>query len=304
MKILLVGAVAFTERCLRETLAAGGNVAGVLTLPPETASRHADYCDLRPLAESHGIPVHHIRHINDHTTAEIITVLAPDVMFVFGWSQLISPEVRALAPLGCIGTHPALLPRNRGRHPIVWSLVEGLERTGLTFFYLDDGVDSGDILWQDSCAITPDDDAASLYRKMEELAGEGIRTFVPQLQAGTAPRIPQDHSLATYWRKRTEIDGEIDWSARSAAIHNLIRGLSRPYVGAHTNVGDTVFRVWRAVPIDAPGHGNGVSDSPGTVLRVDAAAVHVRTGDGVLALLDYEGTAQRRLSPGVRLGRA
>jgi methionyl-tRNA formyltransferase len=302
VRVLFVGAVAFSARCLRETLEAGGNVVGVLTLPPELAGQHADYQNLRPIAAQYGVPVHHIRRINDPEVIELISWFAADVLFVFGWSQIVSPAVRALAPLGCIGTHPTLLPRNRGRHPIVWALVQGLERTGLTFFYLDDGIDSGDILWQAPCDISPEDDAASLYAKIENLAARGIREFLPRLQQGTAERIAQDHSQATYWRKRTERDGEIRWSDRSITIHNLVRGLARPYVGAHTALGGVPFRVWRSHPVATPSVLATSRSRPGLVLSVDDDAVSVLTGDGVLAMLDYDDGVRGRLAVGVMLG--
>ncbi len=251
MRIAFVGAVEFSRACLEEMLAAGGDVVAVITLPAENASFHGDYADLEPVAAAHGVPVHRIGNINDPATIELIRSLEPDVIFVLGWSQLLGPELLALAP--CIGSHPALLPRNRGRHPLTWALVEGLDESGLTFLWLDEGADSGDILWQRSFPIAIDDDAASLYRKMVGLGREAIRELLPLLESDSAPRVPQDDALATYWRRRTDDDRWIDWTLSSLAVHNLIRGLARPYVGALTRCAGQDVLVWRArLPEDPP----------------------------------------------------
>ena len=297
MRIVLVGAVAFSRRCLEETVAAGGDVAAVLTLAPEHASFNSDYVDLEPTARAHGIPVHRIRKTSDPETVELLGELAPDVIFVFGWSQLLPPELLALPPLGCIGTHPALLPHGRGRHPIVWTLVEGLERSGLTFFYLDEGADSGDILWQGEFTVELEDDAGTLYAKIEDLAAEAIHAFLPQLEAGTAPRIAQDETQATYWRKRTDDDRRIDWTASSRTIYDLVRALTHPYVGATTTArGDEVV-VWRARLL----HGSAPAARPGTIVARRDDGIEVRTGDSSLLLAEVEAGAGA-LRPGDVLG--
>jgi methionyl-tRNA formyltransferase len=281
MRIVFVGTVAASVTWLEETLASGGEVVGVVTLPPESAGRHGDRADLRPLAEQHGIPVLEVANVNAAEAIAGIRALGPDVIFVFGWSQLLGQELLALAP--AIGSHPALLPRDRGRHPITWALVDGLEESGLTFMWLDEGADSGDILWQRAFSIGPDDDAAAVYAEVVELGRAAIREFLPQLEQGTAPRRPQDDALATYRRKRTDADRWIDWTAPAARIHNLVRGLARPYVGALTRCDGQDVLVWRSQLVP-----ESTADAlPGTVLVDDATPV-VAAGDGAVALLELE----------------
>lgn len=291
MRIAFIGTVDFSAYCLREVLANGGNVVGVLTLEPENARFNSDYADLSPLAASHKIPLYHIRRAKDPETLEILKSLAPDVIFVFGFSQLIPSEILELPPKGCIGTHPALLPRNRGRHPLIWALVEGLTESGLTFLHLDEGADSGDILWQRSFPISLEDDAQSLYSQIKVLASEAIREFLPKLETGTAPRTPQDHTKATYWRKRTKEDGIVDWNAPTLVIYNLIRALTHPYVGAHTYVDDMEVRIWKAqlLPnVDTVGAETLTTYPPGTVLACQPGHFDVKTGDGILRIVEYD----------------
>ena len=287
MRIVFVGAVDFSRHALRCVLESGGNVVGVVTLPPELSHRHSDYADLQGLAAEHGVPVQHVRRINDPETVGWVRSLLPDVIFVFGWSQLISAEFLEIPPLGCIGTHPALLPKNRGRHPLIWALVEGLSESGLTFFYLDDGADSGDILWQKPFAIDLDDDAGSLYEKIKWLGCEAIAEFLPLLEAGTAPKVQQDHKSATYWRKRSAEDGRIDWASTSMTTYNLVRALARPYPGADTSISGGPVKVWRMTP-PSPDGGKAASGQPGTVLAAEGMNLTVRTGDGQVSVVEYD----------------
>ena len=244
-RIVFVGAVKASRHCLVEVLSNHGNVVGIITLAREDAGHHSDYADISYLAYQHGISVRFVLDINESYTVKWIRSLHPDLIFIFGWSQIVRKEVLDIPRLGCIGVHPTLLPKNRGRHPIIWALVNGLTESGVTFFYMDEGADSGDILWQKSFPITLEDDAGSVYKKVMELESEAIREFLPQLEAGNAPRTPQDHSQATYWRKRTEDDGLISWTAPAMETYNLVRGLTKPYIGAHTFVDGRKMRVWK-----------------------------------------------------------
>ena len=304
LRILFVGAIDFSRHCLEEVLDIGGDVVGVITLTPEKAGYHSDYVDLSVLAYKKGLQVVRVDDINSTENYNRVRALHPDVIFVCGWSQLISKRILDIPPLGCIGTHPALLPKNRGRHPLIWALVEGLKQSGLTFFFLDDGVDSGDILWQKSFDILLHDDVTSLYEKIKQLASEGIRKIVPMLQNGTVQGIPQDHSLATYWRRRHQQDGVIDWSAAAMTIYNLIRALTHPYVGAHTYVGDQTVRVWQADLPDTEVTNEAQDMAFGTVFAVEQGRLKVRVADGYLTISAYETSDGGKIAVQTILGEA
>ena len=303
VRVVFVGAVEFSRHCLEAVLENHGDVVAVITIAKKQSGIHSDYADFSGLAAAHGIPVYEVEDINRTDNVELIESLCPDVIFVFGWSRLISREILDIPPLGCIGVHPALLPRNRGRHPIVWALVEGLEESGLTFFYLEDRADSGDILWQKAFPISLQDDAQSVYEKIKSLASGAIKEFLPQLEAGNTPRIPQDDSLATYWRKRTQKDGEIRWGAPAMTIYNLIRGLTRPYVGAHTYTEGQVIKVWKAKLPPSPPPLQAAALGSGIVLGVYQDSFDVTTGDGYLTVCDYEVAPPVAIRDGSRLGK-
>jgi methionyl-tRNA formyltransferase len=153
-------------------------------------------------------------------------------------------EMLGIAPLGVVGFHPSKLPANRGRHPLIWALVLGLKETASTFFFMDEGVDSGDILSQKTIEIFEDDDAGDLYQKVTETALVQLEDFVPYLEEGCYDRVLQDHDKANVWCKRGKKDGRIDWRMSARSIHNLVRGLTKPYVGAHFELNDEEIKVW------------------------------------------------------------
>jgi methionyl-tRNA formyltransferase len=301
MRIVFIGAVDFSAHCLKEILKNQVNVVAIFTIADSRASMHADFANLSEIAQPDNIPIHNVRNINHPHNIQRIQSYRPDIIFVFGWSQLISQTIINIPPQGCIGTHPALLPQNRGRHPIVWALVEGLKETGLTFFYIDEGTDSGDILWQKACSITLEDTAATLYKKIKALASEGISGFLPLLEHNQAQRVPQDHNKATYWRKRTEKDGEIDWTSSNQTTYNLIRALTHPYVGAHTYHQNSVVKVWQAQLSNTPLPTRS-QQAPGTVVHITSDGhLHVKTSDHLLVILEYECIGNTLIKTGDKL---
>lgn len=283
MKAVVIGCVAFSEAMLSRLLALPGiEVAGVVTRG--SSSFNADFRSLQPLAEGAGIPSLNADGGDQAAMASFMREIGPDVAFCVGWSRLLGPEILAIPNEGVIGYHPALLPRNRGRHPIIWALALGLEETGSSFFVMDEGADSGDVVSQRRVAIADDDDAASLYAKLVAAAGEQLQEIVAGLAAGGLGRTPQDPAQATYWRKRAKRDGEIDWRMPAAGIRNLVRALTRPYVGAHYLSGDSEVKVWRAEPAAASAQ----DVEPGRVLAADESGITVKCGDGAVTLIAHE----------------
>ena len=197
MKIAFIGSVDFSRHCLEVTAAAGGEVVLVLTTPFERNLVNADAADLVSVADRLGLPALAVTKINAPEVIERLQEAKPDILFVFGFSQLISPELIACARLGAVGVHPSPLPIGRGRHPLIWTLINDLKQGALSFFWIDSGADTGDLLWQNSFAITDDDDAGTLMEKIKNLASKAIPQFLASLEMGAAQRIPQDETKAT-----------------------------------------------------------------------------------------------------------
>ncbi len=283
MRIVFIGAVEFSRRALERLIEMDAEIAGVCTL--RESEFNADFADLSDVAKTAGIPCRYAEDINGAETLYWIGDKSPDVIFCFGWSRLLEKELLDIAPMGVVGFHPAALPANRGRHPLIWALVLGLDETASTFFFMDEGADSGDILSQREIVIDSADDARSLYDKVAETALKQIEAFVPQLAEGNFERRKQDPGLASAWRKRGEADGEIDWRMSAASIHNLVRGLAKPYVGAHFVVGGQKITVWKSEIVGGAAH----NIEPGKIIT-GAADPHpvVKCGEDALRLLDTE----------------
>lgn len=282
-RYLFIGSVAYSAGCLKAMLEMGINFAAIMCAKKGVCGLNSDYADLGPVAAAYGKEVYYFGRIADET--EYICSKKADIIFVLGLSQIIPAEILRAAAIGCIGSHPALLPQNRGRHPIVWAIVNGLKKSGVTLFWLDAGVDSGDIWAQREFAITEEDTARSIYTKATELTVDILKQKIPELEKGVICRTAQNHAQANYWRRRTGKDAEIDWRMSSERIHNLVRGLSRPYVGAHCVAQGKKCPVWqtRILPPDVR-LGN---IEPGKVIAVQGKKLTVKTGDGLLELVEH-----------------
>ena len=149
MRIVYIGSVIFSARALEKLISLNADVVGVVAKKESTVN--SDFFDLSVIAEPNGIPFHYTSNINGSATVYWIRGLNPDVIFCFGWSNLIKKEVLDIAALGVIGYHPSLLPYNKGRHPLIWAKVLGLSKSGSTFFFMDEGADTGDIFSKGIC---------------------------------------------------------------------------------------------------------------------------------------------------------
>lgn len=282
MRIFFIGTVKFSYDSLRRLLEAGEEIVGVAT--KSQSEFNADYEDLRPLCVEYYIPYKTVNDINHPNNIEFIRKFSPDVIYCFGWSNLLRSEILTLAPKGVIGFHPAEIPYNRGRHPIIWALCLGLKTTASTFFFMDNAADTGDIISQERVEILDTDDAASLYKKITEIGLNQILEFSKSLRNGTNLRIEQPSGCGNTWRKRGKKDGEIDFRMSSKAIYNLVRALTKPYVGSHVSYNGDELKVWSVEMVDF----KFINLEPGRVLDADEFTFTVKTGDGAIKILKHE----------------
>lgn len=277
MRTVFVGTVAGSAVGLRALVEARLAPALVVTLPSDARARHSDWVDLAPLAAEGGSALLQTTNINGPETLAAISLAAPDLLLVVGWSQICRREFLDLAPLGAVGFHPAPLPRLRGRAVIPWTILTGMTETAATLFWLDEGTDSGPILLQTPVPVAPDETAASLYAKHTAALAAMLPDAVRLVAAGSPPRLAQDERLATWCARRVTEDGRIDWRAPSADVLRLIRAVGGPYPAA--------FTAWRGgvLYVDAA---RSVPDGwryiglPGQVQRLGPEGLVVRCGDG------------------------
>lgn len=243
MRILFIGCVQSSAYFLEILLSNYDKPVGVIT--KKTSSFNADFVDLAPICQRAGIPFLHVSNVNDADSLAFIRQCRPDLIYCFGWSQLLNAPVLSIPKMGVVGFHPAKLPQNRGRHPLIWALVLGLSETASTFFLMDEQADTGAIISQKPVPISYEDNAASLYEKILHTAGRQILTFTQAFEEGSVRICPQV-SAGNAWRKRNVLDGQIDWRMSSRAVYNLVRALSKPYPGAHFFKGEKMIKVWSA----------------------------------------------------------
>jgi methionyl-tRNA formyltransferase len=277
-RIIVFGYHDIGVACLQELLGQGANVVAVVTHrddPGETIW----FGSVAELAAANGIPVQTPEDPNVPAFVEEVRRLRPDLIFSFYYRRLLSQAILAVPPFGAINLHGSLLPKYRGRAPLNWVLARGETATGVTLHYMDARADHGDIIAQRVVPIAVEDTALTLSRKLTAAGRTLLAEMYPLIVAGRAPRVPQDHSAATKFARRTPADGLIDWSRSAWQIYNLIRAVTRPFPGAFTLWGDRKLFLWSARP---PGERT-CEAPPGTILGVrNGGALEVATGDGIL----------------------
>ena len=282
MRILFIGTVEFSHKALEKLISLNANIVGVCT--KEKSNFNSDFSDLTPLCKKSNIPYKYIDDINSQDSIDWIKSLKPDIIFCFGWSSLIKKELLDLPKMGVVGYHPAKLPQNRGRHPLIWAMVLGLKKSASTFFFMQEGADDGDILSQKKFDILYEDNAQSLYNKVSNIALEQIEDFLPQLQNNSFQRIKQNHDKANIWRKRGKADGKIDFRMTSNAIYNLVRALTKPYVGAHIEYKNKDITIWKVEEIEF----NKNNIEFGKVLEINGDTIIVKTYDKAIKIIEHE----------------
>ncbi len=257
MNIVFFGATELGYKCCRQIVENKlANVCGIFTIPKEFNISYSDipvsnvnFADFHELGREFGIPVKDVTGKMGSYT-ESIKDLNPELIVVIGWYYMIPENIRNIASKGCVGMHASLLPKYRGGAPLVWAIINGEEKTGLTFFYLDDGVDSGDIIAQNEIEIYLNENIKDIIDKVTVAALNITNEYIPLLASGTAPRIKQDETKATYFPQRKPEDGLIDWSWDTKKIKDFLRAQTKPYPGAFTILNGKKLTIWDADIID------------------------------------------------------
>ena len=285
MRIVFIGTVDFSYRALEALIEHNFDVVGVIT--KRKSDFNADFCDLTPLTDKYHIPVFFRKKDNEEELIAFLKEKKPDVIYCFGWSHILPSEILSIPKYGVVGFHPTELPNNRGRHPLIWAIFLGGKRTASTFFIMDEGADTGDIISQEIVAIEETDTAETLYKKVGEIAIKQIIDFSKEfeLKGENIERRKQNIAEGNAWRKRGKVDGQIDFRMSSEAIYNLVRALTHPYVGAHIKLdGEKEVKIWKVIKKSC----TFVNYEPGKVLEVENNKILVKTYDGAIQIIEHE----------------
>jgi len=273
--------------CLRTLLRCGVPVSAVFTYEDDPAEG-GWFGSVAEAARSAGLPTFTTEAINEPRWVEHVAGLTPDVLFSFHYRHLVKKPLRSIPRHGAVNLHASLLPRYRGRSPLNWQLVHGESESGVTLHHMLARADAGDVIAQRRVPVGPDDTALELYRRLVRAAEALLEEQLAGILAGTAPRIPQDESLATSFGGRTPEDGRIDWRRPAREIHDLVRAVSRPWPGAFSDLAGGRLMLWRTAPRAAIA---GASDLAPGEIWCGAGSWFVGTGDGWIELLDFECSA-------------
>lgn len=311
LRIVFCGTPAFAVPSLRHLIAKPDfHVEAVVTQPDRPRGRGQETASspVKDAAVAAGIPVYQPEKIKSEEAYDYFKRLAPDVVVIIAYGQIISQRLIDIPRLGWINLHASLLPKYRGAAPINWAIVNGETHTGVTSMQIDAGLDTGPILLRRDTDIGPDETAPELAARLAELGAPLIAETLRKLDRSEIAPVAQDNSQATFAPILKKDDGRIDWSLSARKIYNRIRGL-QPWPGAFTTFRGKNCQIWGKPlkPISAGGtpgvllptreDGLLVICGGGTVLRVERVQLEGRS-----RVTDGEFMNGARIVPGEPFG--
>lgn len=288
MKIVFIGSSQFGLRCLQLTHELPAlRVVGVVTAPPvfsisyrPGSVRNVLHADIADYAHKHDLPCRVLQErMNEPGLLKSVQSWQPDMFLVVGWYHLLPKSWRRIAP--AYGLHASLLPDYSGGAPLVWAMINGEKKTGITLFQMDSGVDAGPIAAQMEEYIYPDDTISTLYTRIEERGLDILRQALPKMVSKTLCLTPQDNTKRRVMPQRSPEDGRIDWDWDVFALDRFIRAQTQPYPGAFSLLRGEKFTIWCAKPAQTSVN----SSCPGQI-RKNTTSYTVDCADGHLELQD------------------
>jgi len=296
MRVVFIGTGEIGVPTLRALLDAKEHeVVGIVTQPDKPVGRdqRIEKTPIKKALTGGTLPILQPTRIKDRQSIDEIRALAPDVIVVMAYGQILPGEVLAIPHLACLNLHASLLPRWRGAAPIQAAIAAGDHETGITVIYMDEGLDTGDILLQRKIEIAPNETAGSLHDRLAQIAPTALLESLPLLSSGSASRTPQDNTLATNAPKLNREAGRIDWGQPAEAIERKIRAYN-PWPGAFTTIAAKLkqprnLKIFSAVIVDHTG-------SPGEIAYAAERGLVIAAGSHALSLQEVQLEGKRRMS--------
>ncbi len=307
MKIVFMGTPDFAVPALKALAeSAKHEVSLVVTQPdrPRGRSGKPAPSDVKLCAEQYGIPVFQPEKVREEAAVERLRRENADIFVVAAFGQLLPKTILEMPRFGCINIHGSLLPAYRGAAPVQWAVLDGQKEAGDTIMQMNEGLDTGDILMQESIPLSADETAGSLYDKLSSMGGPLLLKALDAIEAGTVTPVPQGDSGTHYAKMLRKEMGNIDWTKSAEEIGRLVRGLN-PWPSAYTHWNGKMLKIWMAETVtqeelSALGcdEKNGMDlkeAQPGTVMIVTKDTLMVQTGDGLLALTELQMEGKKRM---------
>jgi methionyl-tRNA formyltransferase len=295
MRVVFIGTGAIGVPALQPLLRSGEHqLTGVVTQPDKPIGREQriEPSPIKKALIGTEMPILQPARIKDRQSIEEIRALLPDVIVVMAYGQILPRTILEIPSLACLNLHASLLPRHRGAAPIQAAIAWGDSETGITVMYVDEGLDTGDILLQHKIDILPTDTGGSLHDRLGQIAPEVLLEGLKLLVQGNAPRLPQDNALVTYAPKLSRENGRIDWTEPAKVVERKIRAYN-PWPGAFAILTDRPghelkLKVLSAQIVDGKGR-------PGEALCADNRGLIVATGEKALSLQNVQLEGKSRM---------
>ena len=295
MKIMFMGTPEIAAVCLKKLIDDGKEIVAAVTREDKPRGRGnvMTPTPVKSLALENGIPVYTPKTLRDGGFFDILSEISPDLIAVVAYGKILPKEVIDFPKYGCVNVHVSLLPKYRGAAPMQRAIMEGEEETGVTIMYMDEGLDTGDIICTESFPITQADDFESIHDRSAAVGARLLSETVDAIREGRATRTKQDESLATYAKKVEKEDAKIDFSLDAKKLDCMIRGVT-PIPGAFAYLNGKMLKICKQTPISASG-------APGEVIDVCAlgeGSITVACGEGALLITSVIPEGKGRMSAG------
>lgn len=292
MKVVFMGTPDFAVETLKAIIEAGHEVAAVVTQPDKPKGRGKELAmpPVKELAVEKGLTVYQPLKARDESFIRLIKEIAPDVIVVVAFGQILPKEFLEIPRYGCVNVHASLLPEYRGASPIQWAVIDGKEESGVTTMLMDEGVDTGDMLLQCRRKLDAKETGGSLFDKLSIDGAKLLVDTLKGLEEGTIKRIPQDSQKATHTKKLEKTLGELDFHQPAKKLECLIRGLN-PWPSAYTHFHGKTLKIWDADVTE----GDFAEYEPGQIVQVNKKDFVVKCGENALAVRELQLEGKKRM---------
>ncbi len=297
MRIIFCGSPGFAVPSLEKLLTSEHEVVAVVTQPDRPAGRGLNLKPppVKEVALRHGLDVIQPEKFNTRSVLDRLQMLEPDLIVVVAYGKIFRRRSLSIPRLGCVNLHASLLPKYRGIAPVNWAIINGETTTGVTTIFMDEGIDTGDmILWRE-ISIGEDETAGELLARLTDLGAQVLAETCDLIAEGKAIRHKQDETLASYAPRLSKEDGLVTWGTTASRLHNLIRGVT-PWPGAVARIGDKAVKILRT------SLGPDVSGNPGEIWEINSNGILVSCSEGSIWLRQLQAPGKRAL-PGNEFAR-
>lgn len=291
MRVVFMGTPDFAVATLEAIINAGHEVAGVVTQPdkPKGRGKNMQFTPVKEVAIASGIPVYQPVKVKEPDFIEKLKKLDPEVIVVVAFGQILPKEILDMPKYGCVNVHASLLPKYRGAAPIQWAVIDGEKESGVTTMFMEEGLDTGDMLKKTVVPLEEDETGGSLHDKLAAAGADLLIETLKELEEGTAVRTKQDDTLSNYAKMLDKQLGRIDFMKSAEEIERLIRGLN-PWPSAFTGIDGKTLKIWSATVIEKE-----IQGEFGEVVEVNKDSLLVKTGKGLLQLDEVQLEGKKRM---------